>query len=119
MNSAARLIFKVPRTAHSTPLLSDLHWLPVSRRIEYKICTLCYNVVSGTAPPYLSELLHLYTPSRSLRSSHDMRVFCKPNPRYLKSLQVNVLSFILVQLCGMNFLLQSVMLHQFLCLNQN
>ena len=32
----------------------------------------------GTAPPYLSELLHLHLPSRSLRSASDTRTFRVP-----------------------------------------
>ena len=35
-------------------------------------------VVSGTAPPDLSELLHLYSPSRFLRSAADTRIFRVP-----------------------------------------
>ena len=33
-----------------------------------------YNAITGSAPSYLSELLHLYNPSRSLRSSSDTRM---------------------------------------------
>ena len=39
---------------------------------------MCYDVVSETAPPYLSDLLHLYIPSGSLRSSDDIRTFRIP-----------------------------------------
>ena len=35
---------------------------------------MCYNAITGSAPSYLSELLHLYSPSRSLRSSSDTRM---------------------------------------------
>ena len=35
---------------------------------------MCCNAVTGSAPSYLSELLHLYSPSRSLRSSSDTRM---------------------------------------------
>ena len=66
INCSARLIFKVPKSAHITPFLYDLHWLPISSQIQYKIALICFHIVSGTAPPYLSELLHLYSPSRSL-----------------------------------------------------
>ena len=45
---------------------------------EYKVSSMCYDVVSETAPPYLSLLLHLYIPSRSLRSSADTRTFRIP-----------------------------------------
>ena len=51
-----------------------LHWLPVEQRIEYKLSSLCFKITSHQAPIYLSELVHLYTPSRQLRSSTDIRV---------------------------------------------
>ena len=54
----------------------DLHWLPVSHRIEYKTANVCYNVISGFAPPYLADL-QLYIPFRSLRLSADSSIFCR------------------------------------------
>ena len=74
-NIAARLIFKSKKIQHCTPLLHKLHWLPVEMRIKYKVCCLCFKIISGTAPLYLSELLHFYTPARTLRSSADTRLF--------------------------------------------
>ena len=71
ISCSARLIFKAPKSAHITLLLYDLHWLPISSRIQYKIALICFHIVSGTAPSYLSELFHLYSPSRSLRSAAD------------------------------------------------
>ena len=35
---------------------------------------MCYNAITGSAPSYLSELLHLYSPSHSLRSVSDTRM---------------------------------------------
>ena len=67
--------YKYYVSAHITPLHYDLHWLPISSRIQYKIALICFHIVSGTAPPYLCELLHLYSPSRSLRSVSDTRTF--------------------------------------------
>ena len=55
-----------------------LHWLPIAQRIDYKISSLCYDVVSDTAPLYLSDLLCLHVPSRSLFSSADIRIFRIP-----------------------------------------
>ena len=74
MNCAAPHACKTPR------LLVDLHWLPIERRIEYKIATISYSVITGTAPPYLSFLLEveLYIPPRTLRSSADNREFRIP-----------------------------------------
>ena len=73
-NAAARLIFRSQKRQHVTPLLHALHWLPVEQRITYKTCCLCFKAISGTAPQYLTELLHVYTPSRTLRSSADTRL---------------------------------------------
>ena len=73
-NTAARLIFRAPRHQNCTPLLQQIHWLPISERIKYKTACMCYNAIRGSAPSYLSELLHLYSPSRSLRSSSDTRM---------------------------------------------
>ena len=70
-NNAARLIFRTTRSAHITPMLHSLHWLPTEWRIEYKLSLLCFNVISHQAPIYLSELLHLYTPFWQLCSSTD------------------------------------------------
>ena len=62
----------------ASPLLTKLHWLPIAQRIEYKISSVCCYVVSETAPPYLSDLLHMYIPSCSLYSSADTCTFRIP-----------------------------------------
>ena len=67
-NFAAILVLLASRHHHSTPLLEKLHWLPVSERIKYKVSC---SAIDGSGPAYLSELLHVYTPSRTLRSSFD------------------------------------------------
>ena len=35
---------------------------------------MCFSAINGSGPAYLSELLHVYTPSRTLRSSSDTRI---------------------------------------------
>ena len=49
-------------------------WLPISERINYKVACMCFSAINGSDPVYLSELLHVYTPSRRLRSSSDTRM---------------------------------------------
>ena len=75
INCSARLIYKASKSAHITPLLFDLHWLPISSRIQYKIAVTCFHSISDTAPLHLSELLYLYPPSPSLRPASDTRIF--------------------------------------------
>ena len=41
-NSAARLVSQCPRFCHITPVLRQLHWLPVFFRIVFKIMLITY-----------------------------------------------------------------------------
>ena len=78
-NAAARSILRTPRSEHISPLLQNLHWLPVNRRISHKVPALCYTSLSGSGLQYLSDLIHVYTPARSLRSSSDTHILSTPN----------------------------------------
>ncbi len=55
-----------------SPVLQQLHWLPVKHRVEFKILLLTYKALHNLAPQYLNQLLHVYTPSRALRSSSSI-----------------------------------------------
>ena len=70
-NRSARLIFRVSRWDHTSPLIRKLHWLPIKERIAFKILLLVYKCLNKLAPIYLTELLHLYIPTRKLRSSNQ------------------------------------------------
>ena len=65
-NFAARLVLLALRRHHSTPLLEKLPWLSISECIKYKVAWMCFSAISGSGSTYLSELLHVYTPSRTL-----------------------------------------------------
>ncbi|KAK0140685.1 hypothetical protein N1851_022323 [Merluccius polli] len=60
------------RHEHITPILASLHWLPIHFRIHFKILLFAFKSLNGLAPPYLSELLHPYTPTRCLRSADQL-----------------------------------------------
>ena len=68
-NSAARLVKRTSVRQPISPILQELHWLPVKQRIEFKILLLTFQCLSGNAPSYLQELIQMYTPARNLRSS--------------------------------------------------
>ncbi|MCG8430559.1 MAG: reverse transcriptase family protein, partial [Candidatus Omnitrophica bacterium] len=80
-NTAARIITGKKRRDHITPVLFDLHWLPVERRVHYKILLHTFKCLHGLSPPYLSDMLELYTPARPLRSSNDQLILVKPRCR--------------------------------------
>ena len=69
-NFLARVVVSsTKRCHHISPVLANLHWLPVKQRIEFKIVTITFKTLQNKQPYYLSELLHPYIPNRSLRSS--------------------------------------------------
>ena len=68
-NHAARLVMQQKKSCHVTPLLIELHWLPIERRIQYKLLLLVYKCLHNTAPAYLSALLQPYESARALRSA--------------------------------------------------
>ncbi|XP_072052026.1 uncharacterized protein [Amphiura filiformis] len=68
-NSAARLVTRVRGHVHMTPVLRTLHWLPIRKRILFKILLLAFKAIHGLAPQYILDLITIYKPARCLRSS--------------------------------------------------
>ena len=60
-NCAARLILCGHKYDHNTPLLTELHSLPVD--------LLTFKALKNLGPSYISDLLEMYRPTRNLRSS--------------------------------------------------
>jgi hypothetical protein len=80
-NSLARIVeTSVTRRDRITPTLHKLHWLPVRKRITYKIAVLTYKSLQNQSPLYLQSLLIPYSPPRTLRSS-DKRLLTIPDLR--------------------------------------
>ena len=57
LNASAKLPFGCQKYDQVKPLMRDrLHWLPISQRIEFKLCLLTFKSLRGMAPRYLSDL---------------------------------------------------------------
>ena len=87
-----RLISFFSLPDHVSPLLESLHWLPISKIIDYKLSSLCHSAVTGTGSQYLSDLLLVYIPSRQLRSSSDDKILRLPTFKTKHSCQRSFLS---------------------------
>ena len=71
-NRAARIILKARKFDHATPLLRDLHWLPVSKRILFKVALIVFKSIHNLSPQYISNMFSFLTQSNySLRSRTD------------------------------------------------
>ena len=69
-NAAARVIFRIAKFDHITPALIDLHWLPVSFRVQFKLLLLVYKALHNQSPSYINDLLSLKPATNyALRSS--------------------------------------------------
>ena len=81
-NTAARIVTVTKKFDHITPVLIQLHWLPVHFRILFKVLhvLLVYKALNGMAPLYITELLSYRTCSRTLRSP-DQKLLAVPKSR--------------------------------------
>ena len=73
-NIAARILTLTPAGNDIEPVLITLHWLPILKRIQYKILLLTFKVLHGTAPQYLSELLKPEVTDRTTRQTNTNRL---------------------------------------------
>ena len=74
---------KAPKSCYITPILRFLHWLRITERIEYKLLSLTYKVLTTTQPPYLHKLISTQRP-RSTRFSFVVTLARPPSSSSLK-----------------------------------
>ncbi len=74
-NAVARLLSGTRKYDHISPILASLGWLPIQARVDFKLLIFAYFCLNGLAPSYLSELLQVYKPLRSLRSQDKGALF--------------------------------------------
>ena len=46
-------MFEQPKFCHITPVLSQLHWLPIKYCIEFKILLMTFKAIHGMVPDYI------------------------------------------------------------------
>ena len=61
-SSACKVILQASKYDHASPLLRQLHWLPIKERILFKVMVYVYKCLAGSAPEYLRTCFELYTP---------------------------------------------------------
>ena len=78
-NAATHVITKTLKMEYITPILCKLHWLPVHKRIAFKILVTIYNVLNGLTPRNFADLLVLHQLNRHLCSNTtDNLQLCGP-----------------------------------------
>ena len=78
-NMAAKVVLQGDKYASPREYMKNLHWLPISKRIEHKILTVVYKCTRGLAPKYLQDLIKQCIPSRlGLHSGGSSTKLVKP-----------------------------------------
>jgi len=52
---------------HPSPVLRQLHWLPVCQRVHFKVATFVHQSLSGISPSYLADNCRLVADARERR----------------------------------------------------
>ena len=68
-NAAARLLTGTRKFDHISPILHELHWLPVQQRVQYKILLLTFKALHNQSPNYISSLISVRHLRPGLRSA--------------------------------------------------
>ena len=82
-NASAKIICQKKKYDHVTPLLKDLHWLPVKHRITFKVLLFTYKALNGEAPSYLSDMLQKHKTKDGNRSGDDPLLLHIPRTKNL------------------------------------
>ena len=72
-NILVHIVTNHRRHAHVTPIVTQLHWLPVEYRCMFKIATLVYKFLHSGSPCYYEPFLSLSSCSYSTWHSHPDR----------------------------------------------
>ena len=54
LKAASRSIADLRRSDHITDTLASFHWLRASERVQFKLATIVFRSLNGTAPSYLA-----------------------------------------------------------------
>ena len=73
-NIACRILCRKPRASEVSALMCELHWLPVRRRIQFKVLLFTFKSLHDLVPSYICDLVKMYAPKKELRSQHQHRL---------------------------------------------
>ena len=92
-NAAARLISNSDRFCHITPVLRDLHWLPIKLRMQYKILLITFKALHNLTPSYVKELITLKRSTKYTLRSDNSLLLSVPATRSFKTLGDRTFSY--------------------------
>ena len=115
-NIAAKLITRKKKFDHVTPLLEELHWLPVEYRMIFKMMLICFKALHGTGPLYIKDMLTFAKPKGgyNFQWSKDTLLLEQPSTRLVAYGDRQILQWIL-QCCSFQTLEQVAFQYPRIC----
>ena len=86
-NFAARIVTEAIRYDYITPMLKELHWLPVTKQLDVRDVVMAFRCIKGPAPPALCNKFTARSQvhSRNTRSKRNTRNKDKFNVQLFKT----------------------------------
>ena len=103
-NYAARIISKRNKRQSVSDVLLNLHWLPIEKRIIFKLLTFTYKILHGMAPECFASFIsirdndNLLLHNIYLNSSYGRRSFTYTAPRFWNALPFNIRSSVSLEI---------------------
>ena len=116
-NTLARIVTNHRNYAHVTPILKQLHWLPIKYRCMFKTATLVYKFLHSGSPSYFQPFLSLSSCSYRTRRIHPDHQYLTVPPfrssvfKSVKNILITALPLMLLR-SGMNSLMMCAVQHQ-------
>ena len=82
MNRAARLIKGVSPRERITPILMELHWLPIRARVVFKMLCITYLALKFERPLYIYNMLRAFYIDSDMVLRHESEVHRLIEPRF-------------------------------------
>jgi len=96
-------LFSCAVSSHITPILRSLHCLKMNERIEYKLLSLIYKVLTTSQPDYLHNLISVQSTGRTWST---IRIFLITNHQLLFHIYITLA----VESASFNLILFTVLL---------
>ena len=96
-NAAAKAIVGLYKHDHLGDTLKELHWLPISYRIKFKVILLVYKCLNGMGPDYLSSMFNFASTTHTIHlaepriySQYGERSFQRAGPKLWNGLPLDL-----------------------------
>jgi hypothetical protein len=76
----------VPKYSYFTPILYELHWLPVHARIQFKVLLFAFKAIHDLAPSYIKDFINVKSKSSFNLRSNNGTLLEPPAGRMLTTL---------------------------------